>query len=196
MLIIGLTGSIGMGKSTSARILKRLGFPVYDADKIVHGLLAKEGAAVKSVAKAFPQSLKKGAIDRKVLGQLVFGKPDHLTMLEKILHPLVHKAERLFLKKARQSNATAAILEIPLMYETGAETRCDIVLCVTAPRTIQKQRVMSRPGMTEAKYKAILRRQLTDKQKRSRADHIVYTHKGYADTKLQLEAILNTYDLF
>lgn len=134
--IIGLTGSIGMGKSTAALILRDMGFPIYSADAAVHKVLKKGGTAVAPVARLFPETLKRGAIDRKLLGHAVFGQPKKLRQLEHIVHPLLREEERAFIDKARKSRARAAILEIPLLFETGAEKRCDITLCVTAPRAI------------------------------------------------------------
>ena len=191
MLIIGLTGGIGMGKSAAARILKRMGLPVYHADRAVHDLLRKNGNAVKPVARAFPEALRRGAIDRAVLGPLVFGQPRKLKRLEKILHPLVQEAEKAFLKNARRMEAPAAVLEVPLLFETGGEKRCDTVLCVTAPRVVQRARVLARPGMTEAKLKAILKRQMPDKQKRAKADYVIHTGASYADTRQQLRRVMN-----
>lgn len=190
MTVIGLTGGIGMGKSTAAKILRRKGLPVYHADRAVHALLRKGGKAVKPVGRLFPEALKHGAISRKILGPLVFGNARKLRKLEAILHPLVRQAERDFLEKARRGKARAAVLEIPLLFETGGEKRCDIVLCVTAPRKVQKARVLARPGMTAAKFKAILKRQMPDRLKRARADHVIRTGNGYADTEKQLRRIL------
>jgi dephospho-CoA kinase len=190
MMVIGLTGSIGMGKSTAAKILGAMGFPIYSADRAVHEVLKKGGKAVPAVAKLFPETLKKGGIDRKCLGRAVFGKPRKLRQLEKIVHPLLKQAERLFLQKARQNKHPAAILEIPLLFETGGEKRCDITLCVTAPRKIQRMRVLSRKDMTEDKLRAILARQMPDAEKRTRADFIVPTGKGLHTTKQHLHDIL------
>ena len=189
MLIIGLTGGIGMGKSTAAAILKSFGLPVHNADHAVHALLKKGGKGVKPVAKHFPDALKNGAIDRKKLGAMVFGQPVKLKKLEKILHPLVHDAEYAFLKKSK--NNMAVVLEIPLLFETRAEKRCDFVVCVSAPPHVQKKRVLARKGMTPARFKSILARQMPDKEKRQRADYVVGTGISRADTKKQLRAILN-----
>jgi|ERR1700722_13894503 len=191
MLVIGLTGSIGMGKSTAAVLLRKLGLPVHNSDRAVHNLLRKGGKAVKPVARFFPQALKHGAIDRKILGQSVFGHPRKLRQLEKILHPLVRKSQKNFLVKARKQKLKAAVLEIPLLFETKAEKRCDAVLCVMAPKTLQKKRVMQRPGMTAARFKAIVKQQMPDGEKRRRADYIIDTGKSVADTKKQLTAVLD-----
>jgi len=194
-IIIGLTGGIGMGKSTAAKILSRFGLPIYSADAAVHTLLGRGGKAVNPVAKLFPASLRTGAIDRKRLGADIFHQPKKLRALEKILHPLVRQAERDFLKRAQYQKARAAVLEIPLLFETGGEKRCDFTICVTAPRAVQTARVLSRKNMTPAKFKAILTRQMPDAERRARADYIVKTGVGLADTKRQLEKILRAHQI-
>ena len=195
MKIIGLTGSIGMGKSTVAEILRQMGFPTYNADATVHEVLKKNGKAVAAVANLFPETLKRGAIDRKLLGQVVFGQPDKLRKLERIIHPLVRQAECAFLQKARKIKAQAAILEIPLLFETNGEKRCDLTLCVTAPRAIQKARVLSRPHMTEEKFRAILAHQMPDAEKRRKADYILPTGKGLEATEIQLRKLFTKLSL-
>jgi dephospho-CoA kinase len=189
-LIIGLTGGIGMGKSTAAKILQGFGLPVYNADKAIHDLLAKGGKGVKPVAKLFPKALKRGAIDRKIIGKSVFHDQAKLKQLEKILHPLVQEIERAFVKHAQKQKIKAVVLEIPLLFETGADKRCDIVICVTAPRAIQKERVLKRMHMTQARFRAILKLQMPDAQKRKKADYVVQTGKEIGDTKRQLKEIL------
>ncbi|MDX2027092.1 MAG: dephospho-CoA kinase [Alphaproteobacteria bacterium] len=186
MRVVGLTGGIGMGKSTAAKVLRGMGFPIYHADRAVHALLRKGGKGVKPVAKLFPETLRRGAIDRKQLGRIVFSQPQKLKKLERILHPLVQGIERDFLRKARQGKVRAVILEIPLLFETGAEKRCDAVLCVNAPPQVQKARVMARPGMTEARFKAILKRQMSYGQKCKKADYVIPTGKGLAVTRQHL----------
>lgn len=186
--IIGLTGSIGMGKSTAARMLKDFGVPVFDADLAVHLLLAKDGAAVAKIAKIFPDSFKKGAIDRKILGQLVFGAPARLRQLEAILHPLVQRQEKIFL--TQNAKARAVVLEIPLLFETGADKRCDVTIVVTAPKQVQKQRVLKRKSMTLQKFKAILAQQMPDAEKCALADFCVETSDGKACTRQKLANIL------
>jgi dephospho-CoA kinase len=190
MLIIGLTGGIGMGKSTAAHILRDFGLPIYHADKAVHRLLRKKGAAVKEVAQLFPAALKKGAIDRVLLGHMVFNRPHKLKQLERTLHPHVREAEKDFLRVAAKKKAPVAILEIPLLFETKGERRCDFTICVTAPKKVQKARVMQRRGMTITKFKAILKRQMSDAEKKRRADYVVHTGGSYARTKAQLRRIL------
>ncbi|MDD5585831.1 MAG: dephospho-CoA kinase [Alphaproteobacteria bacterium] len=189
LMVLGLTGSIGMGKSTAANILRGFGLSVYSADAAVHALLKRGGKAVKPVARLFPGTLKKGAIDRDLLGRTVFAAPGKLRRLEQILHPLARAAERSFLAKARKEGARAAVLEIPLLFETKAEKRCGATLCVTATKAVQKRRVMKRPGMTAAKFRAILKQQMPDREKRRRADYVINTAKGQAATRRALARI-------
>ncbi|MFY9287880.1 MAG: dephospho-CoA kinase [Alphaproteobacteria bacterium] len=187
-IVIGLTGTIGMGKSTAAKILRGFGFPVYDADKSVHQLLRKGGRAVQSVGTLFPEALKRGAIDRTIVARSVFHDAVRLKKLEQILHPLVRDIENNFLKKNKRHRAV--ILEIPLLFETGAEKRCDFTICVTAPRDVQMRRVLQRKGMTATKLRAILKRQMSDRQKRKKADYIVDTGTNLKNTKAHLKALL------
>ncbi len=191
MLIVGLTGGIGMGKSAVARTLKSFGLPIYSADEAVHALLGAGGAAVKKVAKIFPEAVRDDAIDRRILGKLVFGDREKLKALENILHPLVHKAEQNFLRAARREKCPMAVLEIPLLFETGAEKRCDVTLCVTAPKAVQRARVLHRKGMTAEKYKAIVAHQMPDAEKRRRADYVVPTGVNHAVTRKRLRAIID-----
>ncbi len=190
MMTIGLTGGIGMGKSTAAKILNRLGFPIYNADDAVHSLMGQGGDAVKPIARLFPDAVKNGVVDRKILGSLVFGKPEPLKKLEAILHPRIRKIEKSAIAEAKKTGHKAIILEIPLLFETGGQERCDFVITVTAPRTVQQARVMRRKGMTLAKFKSILKHQITDRDRKQHADYIVRTDKGLADTKRQLCHIL------
>jgi len=190
MLVIGLTGGIGVGKSTVAALFRRRGLPVYEADGAVHRLLARGGKAVRKVARLFPQAHRAGVIDRQHLGRLVFHHPQHLKKLEKILHPLVHQAENEFLRKALRQKKKAAVLEIPLLFETGGQKRCDYVVCVTAPKAVQKARAMRRPGMTKAKLEAILARQMPDRKKRVLSDFVIDTGGSYRQTEKQLQQVL------
>lgn len=178
MKILCLTGSVGMGKTTAASILRRLGVPVHDADAEVHRLLGRGGAAVAPVAKAFPGAKSGAAIDRAALGRIVFADPAALKRLEKILHPLVRKSERAFLAKARRERQALVVLDIPLLFETGGERRCEGVIVVSAPRAIQRARVLARPGMTREKLAGIEKRQMPDAEKRRRADIIIETGLG------------------
>ncbi len=190
MIVVGLTGSIGMGKSNAAHVLRRLGVPVHDADGAVHALMGPGGRAVRKVAEIFPQALAGNRIDRKVLGDLVFGDTPALRRLEGILHPLVRRSSRAFLAAARRRRARIAVLDIPLLYESGGERSVDAVIVVSAPRQIQRQRVMARPGMTEDKFRAILARQVPDAEKRRRADYVVLTGGHRGETFRQLKRIV------
>jgi dephospho-CoA kinase len=176
MIVVGLTGSIGMGKTTAARMLRRMGVALFDADQIVHRLLAPGGGAVAKVEAAFPGTRREdGGIDRKRLGERVFGDPQALARLEGILHPMVAEAERRFLAQARARGEAIAVLDIPLLYESRGAARCDYVIVVSAPAMVQRQRVLRRPGMTEARFAAILKQQMPDAEKRRRADFVVPT---------------------
>lgn len=191
MIVLGLTGSIGMGKSTAAAMLRRLGVPLFDADLAVHRLLAPSGAAVRAVSVTFPGvETEAGGIDRALLGQRVFTDPAALRRLEAILHPMVAAEERRFLARSRARRVPLAVLDIPLLFETGAERRCDYVLVVSAPALVQRQRVMQRPGMTEIRLNAILRKQMPDHRKRHRADFVVPTGAGRSLTLRGLKAIV------
>tara|TARA_R110000824_G_scaffold118960_14_gene271939 strand:+ start:58537 stop:59160 length:624 start_codon:yes stop_codon:yes gene_type:complete len=179
MLLIGLTGSIGMGKSETAKMFARLDVPVYDADAAVHALYAAGGAAVAPIAEAFGNDVVvDGAVDRQALSRAVLGLPEQMKKLEAIVHPLVGQAQLDFLKKAKADGHEAVLLDIPLLYETGGETRVDVVVVVSAPYHIQEQRVLARPGMDEAKFAAIHAKQVPDAEKRSRADFVIETDKG------------------
>jgi dephospho-CoA kinase len=182
MIILGLTGSVGMGKSTAAAMLRRLGVPVHDADAAVHRLMARGGAAVARVAAAFPGVERDGGIDRRALGARVFGDDAALKRLERILHPLVRRDELRFLKFWRTRAADLVVLDVPLLFETGGERRCDCVAVVSAPFFLQRQRVLARPGVDEARFRAILAKQMPDHEKRRRADFIVPSGLGRAVT--------------
>lgn len=174
-MILGLTGSIGMGKSTAAAMLRRLGVPVHDADAAVHRLMARGGPAVAAIAREFPGVVAIGAVDRQKLGAAVFADPKALRRLEAILHPLVRREEARFLSGAARRRVPAVALNIPLLYETGGEKRCDAVAVVSAPQAVQRARVMARAGMTAEKLAGVLSRQTPDAVKRRRADFIVLT---------------------
>lgn len=178
MIILGLTGSIGMGKSTAAALLRRLGIPVHDADAAVHRLQAKGGAAVPAIAAAFPGTVKEGKVDRQALGRIVFADKAALKKLEAILHPLVRREEQKFLARARAHRRQLVALDIPLLFETHGEQRCDHVMVVSAPRRVQLGRVMRRPGMTRERLAGIEARQLPDLLKRARADTVIDTGLG------------------
>ena len=191
MIILGLTGSIGMGKSTAAAMLRRLGVPLFDADAAVHRVLGRGGAAVSQVEAAFPGVRNEaGGIDRQRLGPLVFGHPEALRRLEGILHPMVRAAERRFVARARARREKLIVLDIPLLYETGGTGRCDFVLVVSAPARLQRERVMRRRGMSAQRFAEILRAQLPDSEKRRRADFVVSTALSKAATFRRLQAIV------
>ena len=192
MKILGLTGGIGMGKSTAAALLRDLGVPVYDADRAVHRLLAPGGAAVKAVVRAFPAAKAGKGVSRPKLGKLVFGKPAALRRLEAILHPLVRRQEKAFLRRMRARRAKLVVLDIPLLYETGGECRCDAVAVVWAPAALQRQRVLRRPGMDRKRLRAILAQQLPDRIKRARADFAVPSGLGRATTRRALARVVAT----
>lgn len=176
MVVIGLTGSIGMGKSTTARMFAEEGIPVHDSDESVHRLYA--GAAMPLVEAAFPGVTVDGRIDRTILGGKVLGNPAAMKTLEAIIHPLVRADADDFLRRSRESGAKLAVLDIPLLFETGGRDRVDKVVVVTAPADVQRARVLERPGMTVDKFEAILARQVPDAEKRRQADFIVDTGQG------------------
>lgn len=188
-IVVGLTGSIGAGKTTTARLFAELGAAVFNADKIVHGLLSADGAAFAKVAEKFPLAVRGKRLCRKRLARLIFSDKKKKKEVEEILHPLVWKQKKIFLKQARKEKRRIAILEIPLLFETGEEKNVDISLCVIASKKIQEQRVLKRKNMTLKKWRAILRGQLSDKEKKSRADYILRTDKGLADTRRQVRAL-------
>jgi dephospho-CoA kinase len=185
--VLGLTGSIGMGKSATAAIFRRLGVPVHDADAAVHRLYG--GRAAPLIEKAFPGTVSDGVVDRVKLGSAVLGSPARLKELEAIVHPLVREEEEAFLKKAA-GLSPIAVLDIPLLFETGGERRCDAVLVVTAPGSVQRQRVLARPGMTEEKFNAILAKQMPDGEKRARAHFLADTSRGFLSAEAQVRSVL------
>jgi dephospho-CoA kinase len=191
MLLVGLTGSIGMGKSETAKMFARHGVPVCDSDATVHALYDKGGAAVEPVGAAFPGVMVDGRVDRERLSREVVGKPEALRKLELIVHPLVGAAQRAALQAAADSGAKMVVLDIPLLFETGGRARVDVVVVVSAPGDVQRQRVLARPGMTPEKLDAILLKQMPDAEKRSRADFVVDTSKGLAHAEAQVVAIID-----
>jgi dephospho-CoA kinase len=190
VIVIGLTGSIGMGKSNAARSLRFLGVPVYDADAEVHKLYAKGGAAVAPIARVFPFAVRDGAVDRVKLSELLRADPGAVARLEKIVHPLVRRIQERFLRTLAMRREPVAVLDIPLLFETGGERRCDAVIVVSAPAYLQRQRVLRRPGMSGEKLDLLLGRQMPDAEKRRRADFVINTNRGYRETLLALEKIL------
>jgi len=190
MITVGLTGSIGMGKSTTAAMFAAEGVPVYDADAEVHALYAKGGAAVGPLEDAFPGVVVDGAVDRAKLSHCVVGKPDELKKLEAIVHPLVGESRIGFFQDAVARGADIVILDIPLLFETGGEKRMDAVVVVSAPADLQRERVLARPGMDEAKLDAILARQMADAEKRARAHFVIDTSLGLDAARAQVRDVL------
>jgi dephospho-CoA kinase len=182
MIVIGLTGSIGMGKTTAARALARMGLPVHDSDAAVHKLFARGGAAVGPVGEAFPDAIHDGTVDRTILGEFVFNDPDALGRLEAIVHPLVRRESQAFLRRCAACREPLAVLDVPLLFEAKRESDCDLVILVTAPAFVQAQRVLRRPGMTGQRFADIRSRQMRDAEKRRRADFIVQTGRGRRET--------------
>lgn len=192
MIVLGLTGSIGMGKSTTAAMFEAEGVPVYDADAEVHALYAKGGAAVGPVGEAFDGVVVDGAIDRAKLSAHVVGNAEAMKRLEAIVHPLVGASRVGFFEKAAAWNADIVVLDIPLLFETGGEKRVDAVAVVSAPAELQRKRVLARPGMDAAKFEAILARQTPDAEKRARADFVIDTGQGLDHARDQVRALLST----
>lgn len=188
MFILGLTGSIGMGKSATATMFAEAGVPVHDADAVVHALYA--GEATPLIEAAFPGTTNAGKVDRDTLGKRVLGDAEAIKRLEQIVHPLVAAARDKFLGEAERSGAAVALLDIPLLYETKGEARCDAVVVVSAPSAVQRQRVLERPGMTEQKLEAIIAKQMPDAEKRRRADFVVDTSQGFDHARAQVRDIL------
>ena len=194
MIILGLTGSIAMGKSTAAAMFRRLGVPVYDADRAVHRLMSSGGLAVPMIEAAFPGVVRDGAVDRGALGARVFGDAAALARLEGILHPLVARQRQKFIGRARRQRQPLVVLDIPLLFETGGERLCDLVAVVSAPPALQLARLRRRPGMNLERVSAILRRQMPDAEKRRRADIVIPTGRGkdatYAAIRRLVAALL------
>jgi len=190
VIILGLTGSIGMGKSTTAGMFAAEGAPVYDADAAVHRLYERGGAAVEPIASAFPGAVRDGKVDRQALSSLVLDRPEALRRLEAIVHPLAREAQAAFLAQAESSGATVAVMDVPLLYETGGDAYVDAVAVITAPAAVQRQRVLARAGMTQEKLEQILARQLSDAEKRQRADFVINTAFGLEDARAQVSAVL------
>jgi dephospho-CoA kinase len=190
MIVLGLTGSVGMGKSTAAAMFRRLGVPVLDADAAVHRLTGPRGAAVPLVEAAFPGTTGAKGVDRAELGRRVFGDAAALRRLEAILHPMVRAEERRFLRRMALRRVPVVVLDIPLLFESGSRGRCDAVIVVTAPAFLQRARVLRRRGMTPARLESILTQQMPDREKRRRADFVVPTGLGRARTLRRLAEIV------
>lgn len=190
MIVLGLTGSIGMGKSTAAAMLRRMGVPVCDSDAIVHRLLGRGGGAVTAIGAAFPGVVVNGAVDRRALGAQVFANPAALRRLEAIVHPRVRAAQKRFLRNAARRRVPVVVLDIPLLFESRGDRRVDRTVVVSAPASVQRARVMARPGMTAEKFAGILAQQVPDGEKRRRADHVIATGLGCAVTLRGLRRVL------
>lgn len=188
MFILGLTGSIGMGKSATAKMFAEEGVPVHDADAAVHRLY--EGAATPLIEAAFPGTTSGGKVDRAKLGQRVLGDKDAIARLEAIVHPLVTQSRERFIADAERSDANVAVLDIPLLFETGGDKRVDAIVVVSAPAEVQRARALERPGMTDDKLAIILTKQMPDAEKRARADFVVDTSKGFDAARAQVREIL------
>jgi dephospho-CoA kinase len=190
MIVVGLTGSIGMGKSATAAMFAEAGAPVYDADAEVRRLYAPGGDAVAKVEAAFPGVVVDGAVDRGRLGERVLGDPAALARLNGIVHPLMGAARAEFFRRAQESGADLVVLDIPLLFETGGEHNVDKVVVVSAPEAVQRERVLARPGVTPEKFAAILAAQVPDDEKRARADFVVDTSQGFDHARRQVTSIL------
>ncbi len=188
MFILGLTGSVGMGKSATAKMFAEEGVPVHDADAVVHRLYEADAAPL--IEAAFPGTTAGGKVDRDRLARQVLGDDTAIRRLESIVHPLVAEARDHFLAQAERDGAAVAVLDIPLLFETGGDTRCDAVVVVSAPPDVQRTRTFERPAMTEQKFAAILAKQLPDVEKRARADFVVDTSKGFDAARAQVRDIL------
>lgn len=188
MIILGLTGSIGMGKSTTAKMFADFGVPVHDADTTVHELY--RGVAVPLIGEAFPEAIRDGVVDRTRLAQSVLGNGEAMRKLEAIVHPLVREAEAEFVRLQESRGAPLIVLDIPLLFEAGGADRVDRIVVVTASPEVQRERVLKRPGMTEQKYEAIRARQMPDAEKRARADFVIDTGQGMESARQAVAAII------
>jgi dephospho-CoA kinase len=188
MIILGLTGSIGMGKSTTAAMFREVGVPVHDADETVHRLYS--GAAAPLIEARFPGVVSDGTVDREKLARIVLGNSEAIRDLEQIVHPMVRAQSQAFLDSNREAGTPVVVLDIPLLFETAGEGRVDKIVVVSAPANVQRQRVLARPGMTTEKFEAILARQVPDAEKRQRADFVIDTGQGIEVARSQVEALV------
>lgn len=188
MIVIGLTGSIGMGKTTTAKLFADEGLPVCDSDAVVHDLYRSE--AVSPIAVAFPQAVQEGRVNRDILSHILRENPAQFSVLESIVHPLVRSKQDAFVAEHKQNGEAVALLDIPLLFETKAESRVDVVVVASCSPKIQRERVLSRPGMTEEKFAMILSRQMPDVDKRRKADFIIDTGRGIEDARTQVRSVL------
>lgn len=190
MIILGLTGSIGMGKTTTAGLFSEEGCPVFNADKAVHQLYSKGGKAVPLISAVFPDAVKDGAVDRAVLGDHMRADPLNLKVLESFIHPWVEELRQAFFEASRKNKADIVVLDIPLLFETGGDKKVDVTVTVSAPYKVQKTRVMARPGMTEELFEMLLGRQMSDKEKRSRSDFVLSTGESISETRKQVQELV------
>lgn len=190
--LIGLTGSIGMGKSETANMFAELGIPVFNADAAVHRLYEKGGEAVSEIAKVFPDCIRVEGVDRTALAAAVNEVPDGYKILEAIVHPLVAREQQHFIDRATLAGAEMVVLDIPLLYETGGHVPLDATIVVSAPHDVQRRRVLAREGMTDAKLDHILARQMPDIEKRGKADFVIETGEGFAQTREQVRKIVDS----
>ena len=195
MIVVGLTGSIGMGKSTTAAFFEEHGYPVFDADAVVRAAQNPDGVAIDDIEKAFPNTVVDGVLDRGMLGAAVFHNKEALRRLEMIMHPIVDRARRAFFMDAEQQKAKAVILDVPLLFETGMSDKCDLVVVVTANATTQKERVLSREGMTEEKFNNIISHQMPDAEKRMLADVVIDTTDGLDSALIQAQTAIKTIEV-
>ncbi|MEZ0261210.1 MAG: dephospho-CoA kinase [Alphaproteobacteria bacterium] len=192
MIIAGLTGSIGMGKSTASNMLREMGVPIHDSDATVHELMGKGGKAVAAIAALCPECHVDGGIDRKILGKYLFADPALKQAVEDVLFPLVKQSAVDFIALKKTEGHALAVLDVPLLFEAGWDKMVDKVICVSAPPEVQKARVMARPGMTEERFNAVLKAQMSDADKRAKSDFIIDTGVGMDDTRAQLKKLVDT----
>jgi len=190
MIKLGLTGSIGMGKTTTAAMFRDLGYSVFDADAAVHNLYEKQGQAIPLIQSVFPDAIENGAVNRAILGKYMREDPLNLEVLESFIHPMVAQQRSDFIEKAKANDEPIVIFDVPLLFETGGHKLMDAVIVVTAPANIQKERVMARPGMTSTLFAKLLSRQMPDAEKRAQADHLIFTDKGLDFAREQVQKIL------
>ena len=192
MIVVGLTGSIAMGKSQTASMFEELGIPVFDSDSAVHRLYAEGGEAIPEIGRLFPQAVSNGTVDRQILSKCVLGSAELLRQLEQIVHPLVRKHQRQFIDRCAQGGHPIAVLDIPLLLESEHQPDVDRIVVVSVPADMQRERALARPGMTEEKLDLILSRQMPDSQKRVLADFVVDTSMGLDHARAQVGEIVET----
>jgi dephospho-CoA kinase len=190
MIILGLTGSIGMGKTTTAALFSEEGVPIFDVDAAVHRLYSEDAPLIAAIGQRFAGTVSEGTIDRTILGELIRADKAALPALEAIVHPAVARARTDWLAQKMKDGAKTVLFDIPLLFETGGDKKVDKTIVVSAPKSVQKQRVLSRPGMNEARFSHILSCQMPDEEKRKRADFIIDTSKGLEDARRQVQSIL------